>query len=227
MLLLVLFHQLLDHISELWPQPLESVLYIEGASSCRLQTAQPPWGVTNVFCPGQWKGQYSEILVSTGIGNTRGWKTIFKYHEDSQLLDWAVHHLVPGNTALSHGLMNWPRLRGFSTFDSQWSKVKKYQSFSSIAEVLVPSEHTWFSVMAQGFLCFLSMKLRDRNTGSLPVMNDMLSKDVFLNHTAHSHCSKRIITQSPDPWQLSPFSSYHWKCLRHLYLLHHCLWWDS
>ena len=126
MLLLVLFHQLLDHISELWPQPLESVLYIEGASSCRLQTAQPPWGVTNVFCPGQWKGQYSEILVSTGIGNTRGWKTIFKYHEDSQLLDWAVHHLVPGNTALSHGLMNWPRLRGFSTLipsDPRWRSI--------------------------------------------------------------------------------------------------------
>lgn len=64
----------------------------------------------------------------------------------------------------------------------------------------------FFSAVAHGFLPFLSMKLRDWNSGSHPVMNEMLSGDVFLDQTAPSHCSMRIRTLSPDPWLLSPFS---------------------
>ena len=86
------------------------------------------------------------------------------------------------------------------------SKAKKYQFFSSVAEVLVLSEYTYFSVVAHGFLPFLSVKLRDWNSASLPIMNAMLSKDIFLDHTAPSHCSKSMITLTPDPWLLSPFS---------------------
>lgn len=47
----VLFSQLLDQILELWPQPLKSVLYLEGASSCRLQIARPPWGADQCVLP--------------------------------------------------------------------------------------------------------------------------------------------------------------------------------
>ena len=78
--------------------------------------------LTSVFCPWPWECQALEILASTGVGNIRGWKTIFKCYEDSQPLDCAVSHLVPVNTALSHSPMNWPRLRCCSTFDSQWPK---------------------------------------------------------------------------------------------------------
>ena len=68
-------------------------------------------------------------------------------------------------------------------------------------------QNTHFSsVVAHGFLRFLSMKLRHWNSGSHPVMNEMLSRDVFLDQTAPSHCSMRIRTLSPDPWLLSPFS---------------------
>ena len=51
MLILVLFSHLLDQILELWPQPLKSVLYLEGASSCRLQIARPPWGADQCVLP--------------------------------------------------------------------------------------------------------------------------------------------------------------------------------
>ena len=85
-------------------------------------------------------------------------------------------------------------------------KVKECPSFSSTAEVLVFSEYTRFSVVARGFLHFLSVKLRDWNSGSHPVINEMLARDVFLDQTALSHCSIRIRTLSLDPWLLSPFS---------------------
>ena len=85
-------------------------------------------------------------------------------------------------------------------------RLRNNQFFSSIAEVLVLSEYTYFSVVAHCFLPFLSVKLRDWNTASLPVINEMLSRDIFLDHTAPSHCSKRMITLTPDPWLLSPFS---------------------
>ena len=85
-------------------------------------------------------------------------------------------------------------------------KVKECPSFSSTAEVLVLSEYTRFSVVAHGFLHFLSMKLRDWNSGSHPVMNEMLTRDVFLDQTVLSHCSIRIRTLSLDPWLLGPFS---------------------
>ena len=103
--------------------------------------------------------------------------------------------------------MKWPRLRGCSTFDAQWPKGQE----GSILQLNVRSagaQNTHFpSVVAHGFLRFLSMKLRDWNSGSRPVMNEMLSRDVFLDQTAPSHRSMRIRTLCPDPWLLSPFSS--------------------
>ena len=62
------------------------------------------------------------------------------------------------------------------------------------------------ATVVHGTLHVLSMKLRDWNSGSHSVMNEMLSRDVFLDQTAPSHCSMRIRTLSPDPWLLSPFS---------------------
>ena len=122
MLLLVLFSQLLAQISELWPQPLESVLYLEGLVPVVCKQLDHRGKLTSVFCPRPWECHSSEILASTGVGNIRGSKTIFKCYEDSQPLDCAVSHLVPVNTALSRGPTNWPRLQGCSTFDSQWPK---------------------------------------------------------------------------------------------------------
>ena len=123
---------------------------------------------------------------------------------------------------------NWPRLRGCSTFDSQWPKgqgVSVLQLNCRSADVIRILIFPQLWPMAS-----YASSLWSSETGiQVPILLWM-------------RCSLGtcFLTRLPPPtavWESEPcpltldclvlFLPLHWTPLGHLYLLHHCLWWDS
>ena len=84
--------------------------------------------------------------------------------------------------------------------------VRKYPFFSSIAEVLVLSDYTCPCSCGPWHLTFPPYEAQSGTPPPSPVMSALLSRDIHLEQTAPSHCSRRFITLPLVLWWFRPFS---------------------
>ena len=154
-----------------------------------------------VRCPAQNSGNglSFEILASTVLWHVGGRKTILRCCEQWQLPDWTVNHLGPTALHWFHGVMDWPRLICWPPLSTRDKVIKKYQSCSSIAEVLVLSEYPLFPQLWP--MASYTVSVCSSVSGMqvpFPVINKMLSRDIFYDLITPFPTIRGCITLSPD-----------------------------